>query len=145
VRALLWRAFEDGFSEEDYQHALGGEHVVAYDGSELVCHAAAVPRTLHVGDRRVHTGYVEAVATAPGRRGEQLGSRVMQRLATVIRARYQMGALSTSRHAFYGRLGWQRWLGPSFVIRDGEWVRTPDEDWTPVAPTLRSCARRPGT
>ncbi len=39
-----------------------------------------------------------------------------------------MGALSTSKQRFYERLGWERWLGPTFVRRGGGVVRTPDED-----------------
>lgn len=36
--------------------------------------------------------------------------------------------LSTSAHAFYEALGWERWQGPTYV-RDGETVvRTEDED-----------------
>jgi len=36
--------------------------------------------------------------------------------------------LSTGRHEFYQRLGWERWLGPTFVRRGEALVRTPDED-----------------
>ena len=31
-------------------------------------------------------------------------------------------------HHFYERLGWQRWLGPTYVRRSDGVVRTPDED-----------------
>ncbi|HEX2807062.1 MAG TPA: hypothetical protein VHN80_12930 [Kineosporiaceae bacterium] len=45
-----------------------------------------------------------------------------------ITERYEMGALSTGRHSFYRRLGWERWRGPSWVILDGERVRTVEDD-----------------
>src|ERR671912_273253 len=44
-----------------------------------------------------------------------------------IRARFELGALGTGRHAFYERLGWRTWQGPTSVrTRDGE-QRTTDE------------------
>jgi hypothetical protein len=36
------------------------------------------------------------------------------RLATEI-AGFELGALSTERHAFYARLGWEIWQGPLAV------------------------------
>ena len=32
---------------------------------QIVAHAAVVEREIHIGDRTLRTGYVEAVATAP--------------------------------------------------------------------------------
>jgi aminoglycoside 2'-N-acetyltransferase I len=46
----------------------------------------------------------------------------------VVRREFDIGVLSTSRHRFYERLGWERWTGPSFVLRGGERIRTADED-----------------
>jgi aminoglycoside 2'-N-acetyltransferase I len=126
IRALLDESFDD-FTEHDWHHALGGRHVVALDGT-LVAHAALVPRTIEVGGRALRAGYVEAVATAAGRRGGGIGSSVMRRIADLIRADHELGALSTGVHPFYERLGWERWRGPSFVRHGEELVRTPDED-----------------
>ena len=43
--------------------------------------------------------------------------------------RHTFAALSTSATAFYGRLGWERWRGPTYVRRgDGSLERTEDED-----------------
>ena len=40
-----------------------------------------------------------------------------------------LGALSTGAHAFYGRLGWERWRGPTYVRTSGGAIeRTEDED-----------------
>ena len=128
VHSLLWTAFADEFSDEDFENAFGGEHVLARDGGELVAHAAVVPRELVVRGRSVRAGYVEAVATLPARHGEQLGSRVMRLLDTGIEEGYELGALLTGRHSFYERLGWERWRGPSYVIEDGTWTRTADDD-----------------
>ena len=41
IRALLDDAFEGDFSDDDWQHTLGGRHVVVTDGAVLA-HAAVV-------------------------------------------------------------------------------------------------------
>ena len=125
---LVLDAFENGFGADDWEHALGGHHVVATEGQAVVAHAAVVPRTLDIGGRELRAGYVEAVATDRARRGEGLGSEVMARVGEVVRAEFEIGALSTGVHHFYERLGWVRWQGPSFVRRGDRVVRTPDED-----------------
>ena len=126
----LWRdAFRGGFTVEDADHAFGGAHVVMFEGRDVVAHAAVVPRELLVGDQSFEVGYAEAVAAAPSYQGKGLGSRVMTELNRVLRERYAMGALSTGAHAFYRRLGWERWRGPTHVVTAaGEHVRTEDED-----------------
>lgn len=35
-----------------------------------------------------------------------------------ISSEFEMGALATSRHAFYERLDWERWRGRTY-LRDG--------------------------
>jgi aminoglycoside 2'-N-acetyltransferase I len=127
VRALLDAAFAGEFSEDDWNHTLGGWHITARDVT-LVAHAAAVERRLVVGDRPVRAGYVEGVGTAPDRRRQGLGSAVMKGIAEVLRTEFALGALSTGDHAFYERLGWERWQGPTFVRRGGRLVRTAEED-----------------
>lgn len=94
----------------------------------IVAHASIVPRPLDVGDASFDTGYVEAVATEPGRQGLGFGTAMMRTVAELIEARHQFGALSTDEHHFYERLGWERWLGSSFVRVGDELNRTPDED-----------------
>ncbi|HXH55839.1 GNAT family N-acetyltransferase [Iamia sp.] len=129
ARLLVDRAFAGDLAEEDWGHALGGWHVVvAGDDGDLLAHAAVVPRVLGVGDRPWRTGYVEAVATAPRRQGAGLGSLVMAEAARVVRRNHEMGALSTERHAFYERLGWERWQGPTYVRDGATTIRTEDED-----------------
>ena len=87
-----------------------------------------MPRELRVDGRSVAAGYVEAVATAPARQGEGLGTLAMQQLGWVLGEDHEMGALSTGAHAFYERLGWERWQGPTFVRTGEQLVRTEDED-----------------
>ena len=87
-------AFAGGFTDDDWDHALGGH-----------------------------------VATAPARQGEGLGSLAMAEVARIVSRDDELGALSTSAHGFYERLGWERWEGPTYVRRrSGETVRSEDED-----------------
>ncbi len=148
VRELLDAAFADdgeGFAETDWEHAVGGRHyLLDLDGS-IVSHAAVVVRVLEVGGRSLRTGYVEAVATAPPMQGRGYGTIVMEAASADIRAAFELGALSTARPAFYERLGWQSWLGPSLVRTTDGPVSTLDDDGalmvlttpgTPVDPAL---------
>lgn len=128
VRRLVVQAFEGDFSPEDWEHTVGGWHVLVVDGDVALSHAAVVPRVLHVADRPVRAGYVEGVATAPGRQGEGLGSLAMAAVSELLRREFEMGALSTGRHRFYARLGWERWQGPTFVRHGSDAVRTAEED-----------------
>jgi aminoglycoside 2'-N-acetyltransferase I len=128
IRRLLIRAFEGDFSEEDWEHTLGGWHVVVADGGIALTHAAVVPRVLEVADRAFHAGYVEGVATAPVRQRQGFGSLAMVEVSEVLRSQFEMGALSTGLHGFYARLGWERWQGPTFVRHGSEAIRTEEED-----------------
>jgi len=159
IRDLLFAAFgtqgDDAFTEDDWQHALGGVHFLVDDESGIVAHAAVVERELHVDGQPLTTGYVEAVATAPGRQRAGIGSRLMREVNGFVRRAYQLGALGTGSQGFYERLGWLRWQGPTYVrIADGL-RRTADEDGyililpTPTSPPLDlaapiSCDSRPG-
>jgi aminoglycoside 2'-N-acetyltransferase I len=127
VRRLLVDVFAR-FSDDDWEHALGGHHVVVVDQGLVVAHAAVVPRLIEVDGRRFDAGYVESVATAPTRHGRGLGSLAMTEIGVTIRDRFELGVLSTGRHSFYERLGWERWRGPTFVRAGNEMIRTTDED-----------------
>ena len=131
IRSLMERAFGDGeeaFAEEDWTHALGGLHLVLDLDGEVVTHAAVVERRLHLGERPVQAGYVEAVATAPGRENLGFGSLVMEAVNAHIRATFELGALGTGRHRFYERLGWVTWRGPAYVRTPDGPRRTPDDE-----------------
>ncbi|MET0727181.1 MAG: GNAT family N-acetyltransferase [Acidimicrobiales bacterium] len=127
VRTLLLEAFGGDFTADDWDHTVGGWHVIALDEGP-VAHACAVERAIEVGGRVLRTGYVEGVATAPRRQRTGLGTAVMRRLDQLIDASFDLGALSTGSHPFYERLGWERWQGPSYVRHGHEVVRTLGED-----------------
>lgn len=159
IRALMAVAFgddeEERFEDDDWEHALGGTHVVLDIGGEVVAHAAVVERELHVAGRPIRTGYVEAVATAPHRQGQGHGTRVMAEIGAIIAEGYELGALGTGSHHFYERQGWRTWAGPSFVRTATGDRRTSDDDGyilvltTPKTPPMDladpiSCELRPG-
>lgn len=128
IRALADDAFDGAFTDDDWAHALGGWHAVVLGAGGPLAHAAVVPRVLEVEGRPLATGYVEAVATAPGLQGRGLGSAVVVQATALVRRRFALGALSTGRPGFYQRLGWERWQGPTFVRLGSQLVRTEDDD-----------------
>lgn len=128
IRRLLDESFAGHFSEDDWEHGLGGWHAIVTDGDAVVAHAAVVPRTLHVAERPVRAGYVENVGAAPARERRGLATLAMTEINDVLRREFDMGALSTGAHPFYERLGWERWQGPTFVRSGSEVLRTEEED-----------------
>ncbi len=129
VRALMNEAFEGDFSDEDWDHALGGWHVlVSSEDGDLVAHAAVVPRRLCVADRPFQSGYVEAVGTSPAVQGTGVGSVAMQAIGDLLPRHFELGALATGRWSFYERLRWERWRGPTFARTGDDVIRTEDDD-----------------
>lgn len=126
---MLDAAFGKPFSDDDWGHAMGGHHIVVTDEGLVVAHAAVVHRRLWLGERPLDVGYLEAVAIAPARQGTGVGRSVVTEISDRVRRDFAMGGLSTARHGFYERLGWDRWAGPTFVRHgDGTDVRTEDQD-----------------
>ncbi|WP_086830401.1 GNAT family N-acetyltransferase [Streptomyces sp. NRRL B-24572] len=128
VRDLLDVAFEGDFSEEDWDHALGGVHAWIEDERGIAAHGAVVQRrVLHRGRSR-RVGYVEGVAVRGDRRRRGLGGAVMAGLERVIDGTYAFGALSASDAgaALYRARGWRVWegrldvLGPEGIVRLAE-------------------------
>ena len=159
IRALMLVAFgpddDERFTDDDWDHAVGGVHFVLDLNGELVAHASVVERQLQVDGHPLRTGYVEAVATAPERQGAGLGSHVMADATAYVLDRFELGALGTGHHRFYERLGWRTWTGPSFVRTADGISRTAEDDGyimvllTPSSPPLEltasiSCDWRPG-
>ena len=158
LRALFegsWTDEGDEFTEEDFAHASGGQHFVIEAEGEIVSHASVVERELHTGGLRLSTGYVEGVATLPAHRRRGFATAIMERVGDHVDRTFQLGALGSGLLAFYQRLGWFVWQGPTSVRTDRGPVPTPDEDGyvlirlTPTTPRLDittpiSCDWRPG-
>jgi len=77
ARALLEDAFEERFGLHDWEHTLGGTHVLVWHGRELIGHGFVVRRCLLYEGRALRCGYVEAVAVRPDRQRLGHGSAIM--------------------------------------------------------------------
>src|SRR5919206_1915469 len=96
ARALLYEVFAGDMEDQDWEHALGGVHALAFDDGELVGHASVVQRRLLHRGRALRAGYVEGVAVRADRRRRGHGAALMAALERVIRGAYDVGALSAS-------------------------------------------------
>lgn len=130
AKFMLSAAFDGQFSEDDWEHALGGMHAVIMHRGALLAHAAVVQRRLLHRGVALRCGYVEAVAVDADWRGRGLGAAVMDAAEQVIRGAYSLGALSATAEAqgFYTSRGWLSWLGPTSVLAPGGLTRTPEDD-----------------
>ncbi|MGH3926823.1 MAG: GNAT family N-acetyltransferase [Pseudonocardiaceae bacterium] len=130
IRVLLDDAFDEDFTDDDHEHALGGMHALVWEGRELIGHGSVVMRRLLHGGRALRTGYVEGVAVRADRRLRGHGAAVMDALERVIRGAYEIGALSTTDEAadFYAARGWQLWTGTASVIAPGGVERTEEDE-----------------
>jgi aminoglycoside 2'-N-acetyltransferase I len=130
IRALLVDAFDDDIRDEDYEHALGGMHALAWEGPEMVGHASVVMRRLLHGGRALRTGYVEGVAVRADLRRQGVGGALMASLEDIIRSAYDIGALGATDVAahFYSARGWKKWTGTASVIAPSGIQRTRDEE-----------------
>ena len=129
MRALFEEAWRDeGFTDDDWDHSFPGVHFIVGDDGDVRSHAAVVDRELRVAGRPLRTGYIENVATRESDRGRGLGSAVVSAADEHIRSTAELGALGTGEFAFYERLGWERWRGPTSVRTGGREERTPEED-----------------
>ncbi|WP_435880169.1 GNAT family N-acetyltransferase [Streptomyces nondiastaticus] len=131
IRALMDDAFEGDFSDDDWDHTVGGMHALAREDGELIGHGSLVQRRLLHGGRALRAGYVEAVAVRADRRRQGVASAVMEALERVLRdGAYEVGALGAADEAvpLYEGRGWQRWRGPSSVVSPQGLRRTEEED-----------------
>jgi aminoglycoside 2'-N-acetyltransferase I len=129
MRRLFDEAWHDeGFTDEDWEHAFPGMHYIVGDEGDVRSHVAVVERELHIAGRPLRTGYVENVATRAAERRRGLGTAVMTLAGERIRASFELGALGTGEFGFYERLRWERWRGPTSVRAPSGERRTPDED-----------------
>jgi aminoglycoside 2'-N-acetyltransferase I len=129
ARTLLDEVFEGELTEDDWEHSLGGIHALAYEGDELVGHAAAVMRRLVLRGRALRAGYVEGVGVSPRHRRRGHASAMMDALERVIRRAYDLGALGATDEAIelYERHGWRQWTGPLSALTPSGLTPTPDE------------------
>lgn len=130
VRRLLDASFEGRFTADDWDHALGGLHALAWDGDELIGHAAIVLRRLRHQGRALRAGYVEGVAVRADRRRTGVASALMAELERAARGGYEVAALSAAEPGsrLYLARGWLRWRGHTSALTPAGIVATPQED-----------------
>ena len=128
LRKLLNDAFEDDFSEEDWQHTYGGVRFLGYLDSHLISHGAVVPRKMQVDGASMVVGYVEGIAVSPAFWRKGFGSSLMEEITSYCRSEFPLSLLSTDEKNFYRRHGWSDFKGKSFVFKDGLQYATEDEN-----------------
>jgi aminoglycoside 2'-N-acetyltransferase I len=130
LRRFLDEAFAGAFSDDDWEHALGGVHVLGREAGALVAHASVVERRLSLDGRALRAGYVEAVAVRADRRRRGYGRTVMEAIGEMLVGPYELGALSAGGDAarLYRSLGWRRWEGRTWVDGPDGLERTPEDD-----------------
>lgn len=128
ARALMDRAFDD-FEDEDWSHALGGEHALVVEDRRVVAHGCVVLRRFLLGERVLRVGYVEAVAVEPDLQRQGLGTAVMAALERLAPA-YDLLALGASDEGrpMYDARGWVPWRGPLHVLGPSGVERTAEEE-----------------
>ena len=130
ARRLLEDVFAGEFEPDDWEHSLGGMHLLAFEGDDLVGHGAVVQRRLLHGGRAVRAGYVEGVGIRPDRQRRGIGRALMAEAHRIIRGAYDLGALGATDEAIplYESLGWRPWRGPTAALAPDGIRRTPDVD-----------------
>jgi len=130
IRQMIDLAFVGNFDDEDWDHSLGGLHIVATERDQPVAHAAVVQRRFLHGERAWRCGYVEAVATHPEWRSQGFAAMVMAEAERLIDHGYDLGALSASAsgRGLYLRRGWLPWQGHTFVLTPEGPERTAEDD-----------------
>jgi aminoglycoside 2'-N-acetyltransferase I len=129
ARALLFDVFDD-MTGDDWEHALGGVHALAWEGDELIGHASVIQRRLLHGGRALRSGHVEGVAVRADRRRRGHAAAMMEALERVLRGAYDLGSLGATNEGaeFYASRGWKRWQGPTSVLTPAGIVRTEEDD-----------------
>jgi aminoglycoside 2'-N-acetyltransferase I len=131
ISALCAAAFDEAW-DDAWDKVGHGVHVYASGAGDVLAHALIVDRGLYLGhepDLALDVGYVEWVATRPDLQGQGHGTGVMREIGRIIGDEYVLGALATGSNAFYERLGWETWRGPTFVrMPDGQRVRSAEQD-----------------
>ncbi|MEU6127361.1 GNAT family N-acetyltransferase [Streptomyces sp. NPDC047123] len=131
ARTLMDAAFDGDFSDEDWEHGLGGLHALVTDAAgALLAHGSVVQRRILHNGRSLRVGYVEAVAVRPDRQRQGLGGQVMGALEQVVDGAYALGALSASADGkgLYLARGWRTWQGAVGTLGPHGVLPMPEED-----------------
>ena len=130
LRTLLDLVYDGDFSPEDWDHALGGLHTLAWREGRLIGHAAVVQRAVLVGHEPYRAGYLEAMGVHPDWQRQGIGRELMQRVNEQIERGYDFGLLSPSDEGrpLYAAMGWVDWRGELRSFTPTGITVTPDEE-----------------
>ncbi len=130
VCEMVTAAFAGDFTDDDWEHSLGGMHALIWQHGAIIAHAAVVQRRLLYRGTALRCGYIEGVAVREDFRGQGLVHALLDGAEQVIRGAYQVGAVSSSDLArgIYAARGWLPWRGPTSVLAPTGPTRTPDDD-----------------
>ena len=130
VCQMVTAAFGGDFTDDDWEHALGGMHALIWHRGAIIAHAAVVQRRLLYRGDALRCGYVEGIAVREDFRGQGLVRALLDGAEQVIRGAYQVGAVSSSDLArgIYAARGWLPWRGPTSALAPTGPTRTPDDD-----------------
>jgi aminoglycoside 2'-N-acetyltransferase I len=96
-----------------FDYLTASTHVLASVDGRLVGHACWTSRQLQpAGLPPLRTAWVDAVSVAPTHQRRAIGTLVMRRLADET-ADFELRALGTEQVAYFARLGWEAWKGPT--------------------------------
>lgn len=128
IHKLLIEAFDQDFSDADWQHTFGGTRVIGFIDNKVMAHAALVARKIWLDDIAHQVGYLEGVAVLPKFQKQGFGSELLASVSDFASKNYQWSMLSSSEKYFYRKHGWQDYLGHSFVLIADKEIATPTED-----------------
>jgi aminoglycoside 2'-N-acetyltransferase I len=130
VRQMVTAAFGGDFTDDDWEHSLGGMHALIWRHGAIIAHAAVVQRRLLYRGDALRCGYVEGIAVREDFRGQGLAHALLDGVEQVIRGAYRVGAVSSTDLArgIYAARGWLPWRGPTSVLAPTGPTRTPDDD-----------------
>ncbi|MDT5258310.1 MAG: aminoglycoside 2-N-acetyltransferase, partial [Mycobacterium sp.] len=77
VWQMVTAAFAGDFTENDWEHALGGMHALIWRHGAIIAHAAVVQRRLLYRGVALRCGYVEGFAVREDCRGQGLAHALM--------------------------------------------------------------------
>nr|ELR5114236.1 GNAT family N-acetyltransferase [Providencia stuartii]ELR5115371.1 GNAT family N-acetyltransferase [Providencia stuartii] len=128
--SLLVEGFDNDFSDDDFQHTLGGMHVIAYDQQKMIGHVAIIQRYMAMNNEPISVGYVEAMVVEQTYRRQGIGTHLMQHTNEIISSCYQLGLLSASEEGqqLYSSVGWKVWKGSLFELKQRQYMRSIEEE-----------------
>ena len=84
AQRLLVEVFGGEFTDQDWEHARGGMHALAWEDTQLVGHASLVQRRLLYEGQALRTGYVEGVGVRADLCGRGHGTALLEALVQCL-------------------------------------------------------------